>query len=366
MQIIKLILVLIFVMGLALSQASAAEVQVKGKGTQKFESGIFSNKPSAKMKEKTIETAKIAAWKRFTSSFNAAKLRSYKAMEADFLGSLDEYILDYSIVDEFTKKATNSYTVVIRMSVNGTAVDAKLSASSAAGSQMGEGSYFTFIFLARETASRTSFNAKKTDISTGEARVASEESIASGGGTTVSGTSAKTATKTVTGGSTVRKADKVEHRAASSSDINAAMSEKLTVAGFEVVEYNDVVSECGGAEMEDIAREFSKSDQLSRETRKSAIAGSRECDVSFFSVGTIDVGVNDVDPVSGLQRVYVSVRGQVWNIAKRLPKKVASVGPVQFSGIGPDASVARRNALVLAGEKAGSIIVDQLNMKNLR
>ncbi len=366
MQIIKVLLVSIFIAALSLSVAFAAEVQVKGKATTKFESGLFSKKPSAKMKEKTIKAAKTAAWKRFTASFNAAKLRSYKAMEAEFLRTFDEYIIDYSIVDEFTDKATKGYTVIILMSVDATAIDAKLSANSAAGTQMGEGSYFTFVFVAREAESRTSFKEKETNISTAEARVASEESIASGGGTTVSGTSAKSASKTVTGGSTVKKSDKVVYRTESSSDINSAMSEQLTVAGFEVVEYVDVASDCGGVEVEVMESEFTKSEKLSRKTRESAFGASRDCDVSFFAIGTLDVGINDVDPVSGMQRVYVSAKAVVYNLAKRLPKKVASVRPTQFAGIGPDASVARRNALNLAGEKAASIIVDQLNMKNLR
>ena len=366
MQIMRTFVLALCVMTISIASAAAQEVNVKGKATSKFESGLFSSSPSAEMKSKTIEAAKVAAWKRYTAAFNPAKQRSYKAMELEFLSALDQYVLDYSIVDEFTDESSSSYTVVLRLSVNGTAVDAKLSASSAAGAQMGDGSYFAFIFLAREAASRTSFKAKETKIGTAQSGLKSQESIASTGGTTVSGSQIKTQKKTVTGGSTVRKSDKVEYRTSSSGDINAAISEKLTVAGFEVVDYGDVVSECGGAEPDAIKAEFSVSDSLSRKTRKMAIGGARACEVSYFAVGTLDIGVNDIDPVSGLQRVYVSVRGQVWNIAKRLPKKVASVGPVQFSGTGPDATVAMRNALRLAGQKAGSIMVDQMNMKNLR
>ncbi len=351
---------------LVVSGVSAQEVRVKGKGTTKYEGGLFSSSPSADMKAKTIEEAKAAAWKRYTSSFNAAKKRSYKEMEPQFLGALDDYILDYSIVDEMSDESSNSYTVVIRMSVDEGAVTSMLNSNSAAGSQMGEGSNFTFIFVEREAASRTSFKAKETNISVAEGQAKSKESIASSGGTTVSGASGKSMAKTVTGGSTVRKADKVQYRASSSSDLDAKISEQLTTAGFEVTPYGDVVSSCGGAEPAAIREEFSQADSLSRQTRKMAIDGARECEVPFFALGTADVGVSDVDPVSGLQRVYVSVRAQVWNIAKRLPKQVASVGPVQFSGLGPDADVARRNALSLAGEKAGSIIVDQMNMKNLR
>ena len=98
---------------------------------------------------------------------------------------------------------------------------------------------------------------------------------------------------------------------------------------------------------------------------KSAIKGSRDCEVSYFAVGTLDVGVQDTDPVTGDKRVYVSVRGQVWNIDKRLPKTVASVGPVQYSGLGPDDAVAKRNALALAAKEVAKTIVHQMNAKGL-
>ena len=366
MQIIKRFFVLFFMLTLPLSGSLAAEVKVKGKASTKFETGLFSKKPSAKMKEKTIEAAKAAAWKRYTASFNAAKLRSYKVMEAEFLETINSYIIDTSIVDEFTDKETKSYTVVIRMSVNDTAVGSKLGTASAAGSQMGEGSTFSFIFVAREAQSRTSFKEKGTNMATTEGRVASEESIASSGGTTVSGVSGKTASKTVTGGSTEQKSDNLIYRTENSSDINAAMSEQLTVAGFETVEYDDVVSTCGGVEMAVVNAEFTKSEKMSRKSRKSVMAGMRECEVRFFAVGTLDVGISDIDPVSGMKRVFVSAKAEVYNLAKRLPRKVASVSPTQFAGLGPDSTVARRNALNSAGKKAAEIIVDQLNMKNIR
>ena len=64
--------------------------------------------------------------------------------------------------------------------------------------------------------------------------------------------------------------------------------------------------------------------------------------------------------------MYVSVRGQVWNISRRLPRQVASVGPVQFAGMGPNPTVAKNNALVLASKEAAQILVNQMNAKGLQ
>ena len=79
----------------------------------------------------------------------------------------------------------------------------------------------------------------------------------------------------------------------------------------------------------------------------------------------MDVGLSEIDPVTGNQRTYVSVKSQVWNIDKRLPRKVASVGPVQYQGLGPNARVAQTNALIQAAEYVGNEIVNQLNAKGL-
>jgi hypothetical protein len=73
----------------------------------------------------------------------------------------------------------------------------------------------------------------------------------------------------------------------------------------------------------------------------------------------------DTDPVSGLKRVYVSVNAKVWNIEKRLPRKVASINSSPFAGLGPDSVVAKKNALKKAATRAAKNIVDQLNAKGL-
>jgi uncharacterized protein with GYD domain len=151
----------------------------------------------------------------------------------------------------------------------------------------------------------------------------------------------------------------------SPEDVTAAMSDVLDTSGFEVAAYDDVVANCGGVDRSSVMNEFSASDDMSGQTRRSVIAASRQCGASLFATGTIDVGVQDTDPVSGNKRVYVSVRGQVWDIRQPLPRMVASVGPVQFAGLGPDDTVATRNALNLASRAAAKTLVDQLNAKQI-
>ncbi|SDL53590.1 hypothetical protein SAMN05660337_3227 [Maridesulfovibrio ferrireducens] len=352
---------------LMLCSAAFAGTSVTGVATLNYDGGVFSSKIKTETKDKVAQEALVNAWKKYTSSFNAAKYKAYLKIEKEFTDNLGQYIASHSIVDERNDEDNKKYTVAVKALINDVAVDSKLSLSSAAGSgASGEGSMFSFIFVARDTASVKSYDKKVTKVAQAQSMSSGKETGSMGGSTMVSGESQKSMAKTTTGGSSEQKADKLKYTISSSADIDAAMNEVLSPAGFEVVEYGDIVSECGGVEPAVIKKEFSMQAELSRETRKAAIAGARRCEVPLFAIGTLDAGMPDIDPTSGLKRVYVSVNAKVYNISKRLPKKVASVGPVQFAGLGPSAIVAKRNALSKAAKEAARSIVDQLNAKGLK
>ena len=64
--------------------------------------------------------------------------------------------------------------------------------------------------------------------------------------------------------------------------------------------------------------------------------------------------------------VYVRVRGEVYNVTRRLPRLVATIEEQQFGGLGPNEDIARSNALSRAGKKAGELIVKMLRKKRLK
>jgi hypothetical protein len=112
-------------------------------------------------------------------------------------------------------------------------------------------------------------------------------------------------------------------------------------------------------------KSFSTSDTLSSDLRKSAFDTAKKCEVNTFATGTLDVGLPDTDPVTGQKRVTVSVRAQVNDLSGVLPKMLASVGPIQYSGLGSDQNVARRNALKNAATEAAREISNQLKSKGM-
>ncbi|NJB68503.1 hypothetical protein GGQ74_002176 [Desulfobaculum xiamenense] len=351
---------------IAVPGISFAETSSIGSARITYEKHAFSKEPTKEVKSKALEDAKLSAWKRYVSKFSKPKYKLYSDNENAFTGAMDTYISSCNILEEKTDTDNLVYTVGVKITINDVAVETKLSEFSAAGSNAtGEGSLFSFVFLARETSSVKSFKDKETSVEMSQEVGTVEESAASHGGSAAEAVSKESMKKTVTGGNVEKKADKIAYTVSSSSDVDSAMNEILSPAGFEVVDYRDVLSECGGADFNTIKDEYACGSELSNETRREAINGCRMCEIQFFATGTLDVGINDIDPVSGMKRVYVSVNANVWNISGRLPRKVAAVGPIQYAGLGPDAVVAKRNALRKAAAEAATTIVDQMNAKKI-
>lgn len=343
---------------------SAYALDVRGKADVPYKR-FLGSKPSAEMRQQAIEEAKRNAWNRYTSTFSPAQLASYQAVEEDILANLDDYVIDINILDEQVNKDSKVFTVAIRASINEAALNARLN-TEASGGVMGGGELFSYVFVAREVSSRQVFDSRRTDIHMDESDMKASQSSSMGGGQAKVSESEMTVSKTTTGGSSLKKADQVSYRIKSSTDVDVALTETLSSYGFDVVGYPDVVASCGGVDPSVIDQEFSETDEMTVQTRKSAIDAARLCEVNYLAVGTLDIGLGDVDPVTGNQRVFVSVRSQVWDISKRLPRRVASVGPVQFQGLGPDNDVAMRNALIEASQQAANTIVQQLNARNVR
>lgn len=348
------------------AQIHAAEI--RGRADVPFKKGLFSSGPDANLRQQALEAAKLSAWNRYTSTFSPSQLQSYRAVEQEILAELNEYIIDINILDESINPDTQLYTVSVRASINEAALVSSLNnaGTEAANAQYGAGELFSFMFVAREVESHKSFDERRTQVRMEDSELSARQSTDMGrGGATLTETQSDLS-KVTTGGSTQRKANEITYRVRSAADIDAAIGETLAGYGFDVVGYEDVVANCGGASPDKIRQEFTLTDDISGETRKDSIDAARACEVNYFAMGTMDIGVQDIDPVTGNQRVHVSVRGQVWDISSRLPRRIASVGPIQYAGLGPDADVATRNALRLSGETAARTLVDQLNARGKR
>jgi hypothetical protein len=115
-----------------------------------------------------------------------------------------------------------------------------------------------------------------------------------------------------------------------------------------------------------IRQDYSHGDDLAPLTQRNMVNGVKAAGIPFIAIGTLDVGMRDTDPATGNKRVFVTVSGKVLDLSQKFPRTVSSVGPVQFSGLGPDESVARVNALKKAAESAAQQLMNELNAKGVK
>ncbi len=357
--------------------AHAAPVQKTGKFSLTTNSN---SEPTKKERETAIQGAKVDVWNNYAASFNQSRLKQMGPRQTEILGNLDQFLSNVSIADEYFDKKTSTLTIALAAQINEAKVDAYFSQMSTAGkAQSGEGSSMAFIFMARKQSSAKEFDAKRTKIKemsseTSSGDRSSDNTRNQGNGSSDNSsesTSVSKTNKSVTGGSTERKADNLVYVVTSSQDVDTAMADVFTSNGFEINTYDDIQGNCGGEPIESIKEDFATTDDMTPPKRKKMMDAAMECNVRFMATGTIDIGVADNDPVSGNRRVFVSVRGQINQLfpealpQKKLPRRVASVGPVQFSATGANEKVAMINALNKAAKETAIALVDQLNAKGI-
>jgi hypothetical protein len=356
----RFIYLTLFCLVTGFSQLAFAErVDVKGVGTYSYDGKLFSSgNPSDEEKKIALNEAKKNAWKNFVAKQNSSQQQMISKNEKYFLDNLDKFVIDVIVLNVSKDSDLKTLNVVARVGFNDIAVGQYLqqaSVGSSASSEKGSESAFTFLFMARKQTSIKQFDSRRTDVK----KSTSANTVAADGAVT-------SESVVQSGGNTSRKEDEVTYAVSSSQDLDAAVGEIVTTAGVEYIGYDDIVANCSAPASKSFQNEYVSADEMSPKTRASVISAVRSCDVKYFATGTVDTGVASIDSVSGNQQVFVSVRAQLWDVSKKLPRKVGSVGPKQFSGLGPDQSIAAKNAIAVAAKDLAQALIDQLNSKGIR
>ena len=365
MQIIKWVLGISLLFGFAgLTQISVAQ-PVEEKGMAYVSYGGF--RPKTVDKEEAVRLAKLNAVERFASRGSASKLKSYEKQRQIIASRLDDYVLDVRILSEESDKKTKRHTVVLRATINANRLNNLLDSNSVVGqTDSDERSYMTFVFVAREQRSVKSYDARVVKRTDTQSSVSGYEQEQGSGASIEYAAERNESDISQSGGSLTQKVDEIEYDISSADGINVAMTEVFSTVGFEVVEAEYLEEESNGlVSVQAFKNDYRYGDDISGSTRRNAAKGLKNLDVPYMALGTLDVGVKDTDPSSGLSRVYVTVTGKVIDASKRFPKTVASVGPVQHAGLGPNQTVARNNALKLAATEAARELANQMNAKGI-
>lgn len=115
-----------------------------------------------------------------------------------------------------------------------------------------------------------------------------------------------------------------------------------------------------------VENDYKSGMDLQPSTLAAMVAGMRTAQIPYIALGTLDVGMGEPDPQTGLMRVSVTVNAKILDIAQTIPDTIAAVGPVLYAGMGPSEDEARNNALKLAANNAARDLTSQVTNLGLR
>ncbi|BEV13550.1 hypothetical protein HBDW_03380 [Herbaspirillum sp. DW155] len=390
MQVIRTLIALMLAM--LLLPASAQIQQARGQYSISYKDalGVFDRKEvPAPIKQKARQEAALKAVESYYAEAGQSESANFDAIRARILENQDRYILDTTVLSETDDPKELRYTVAVRVSLNVANLRNAVQASSAIGkAAQGEKSAMSFVFVSRQVESAKSYDARVYKRQDNSAQVAGSavskdsykestsegESVGksrvstSGSATRETGQnvdmSVKTTVTSETGGSTTRKATETTWRVLPSANLNQVFVSKFSEAGYDVIEAAMV--ESAVFKIANIEADYKSGNDLQPQTLRAIAAGMKENQIPYIALGTLDVGLPDKDPQTGLMRVAVTVNAKVWDVTKPIPRTRLAVGPVAYAGVGPTEDEARGNALKAAASNAAQELSSRMTTMGLR
>lgn len=360
----RLFVPVMFLIGACLMPASA---QVSEKGIASI---AYAKRLTDQDKLTAIDLAKQNALERYFASSSTSRQTLFEESKDQILSYPDDFISSFLVLSEQNDKATKRYEIVVRADINETKLDMQLAQNSNALSSLGEPKYVAVVFVARTPSSMKVFDARryersdvkqdaKSDSNWQESGFEGEDVRSSSVSTNdrYSGSSAGSAsisTVMETGGSTTFKANEVTWQVAQSSGIDQQITGILADRGIEVVPSEFIEN----LDLATVKKDFGEGDDLAAETMRNLVAAVRANEIPMVLLGTLDTDFPDTDPVSGQTRAHVTVNGRMLDVTGKFPRVVSSIGPIQFSGIGPTETIAKTNAMKAAAEEVAVRMVD--------
>lgn len=383
MQVIRNLALLLLIAASAFA-AQAQVANARGKASVTYQGSVFGSKASAEDKQKALREAQIKAVEFYYAEAGQAESANFDAIRDRVADNLDKFILDTTVLDEQDQTDKKVYTVTVRTSINVAQLRNAVKAGSATQAvAKGDKSKLTFLFVSRQVDSEKSFDDRvyqrvdrgtKIDVQGSAERSGAEgESIRNGQiGTSASvrrsaSLEARSSDTIETGGSTTRRASESTWRIFPSANLNSVFTGVFASAGFKVLEAAYVEPYTNGLlKIKSVENDYKSGNDLDPATLRDVVRGLQAADVPYLAFGTLDVGLADTDPATGLQRVAVTVTGKILDLGSGIPENLSTVGPVQYAGIGPTEAEARGNALKKAADSAARELVSQITNIGLR
>lgn len=343
----------------------------------------------AAIKEKARQEATFKAIEAYYAQAGQSESANFNAIRPAVMANVERYVLDTVIISENDNPKDYQYSVVVRVSLNianlRNAVQGNSEVSKAAAH---EKSALSFVFVSRMVDSIKSYDDrvfKRSDNSaevsmsvqeknTVKAKTSEGESFKGDSISTldtISHTSdanaklaAKSSVTTETGGSTVKRSSDSAWRLFPSANLNQVFVSQFSQAGYDVIEAAMVESK--KFKMSDVEKDYKSGNDLQPTTLRAIATGMREAEIPYIALGTLDVGLVEKDPQTGLMRVSVTVNAKVWDVSKAIPRTRVAVGPVSYAGVGPTEAEARGNALNSAASSTAQELSSRMATMGIR
>ncbi|MRD46595.1 hypothetical protein GHT07_04860 [Caenimonas koreensis DSM 17982] len=364
---------------MAISGAALAQSKiVRGEGSITVPTGAFSSGLKPADRAAALQAAKMSAWRSYLALPGQNEtVDQVRANEGQFLGKLDDLLVDIVTTDESFDRDSGRYTLRIKATVAESVLNSMLrgiARSGApnqtvanAGAQGGSavsGAPIIVLALAREADAIRSFRDKVTDVTerSRDAEFAGVRSSAGGANNKVvkETTISTERTKDVSGGNTERKRDAVTYKMGNASVLNGKLPRILLQNGIKASPYAFMMRPCNLPNPDSFSRQYA--DSGSGELPSSVMADIQEkllaCGrAKYWVFASMDVGGYGRDPNTGLTLATVSVNVQVYEVETGAPVASASK---DVSGRSADQSDAIRIATDNAVQAVGDIITAQI------
>jgi hypothetical protein len=338
--------------------------------------------------------AALIAVERFVAEGGEDQARAFERVRDSVRTKFDEIVMNVAELNRVIEAEKRQITLSVRVDINEAKLRNLLQATASVASAGAAKSLMGMFLLAREQVSREAFGAEKrssasakvSESASSDRSAASDttfkskeaESLRGGGavfdGRMTSGSTAKSqesagreaSASSVESSSQVDRAAKVLYNVAPAQDLDAIIGSRLASAGYETVEAAFLEDDATPALVETVRGDFGSGDDLKAATLRRIAAAALKQEVKFALIGTVDMTLPDKDDVTGNPRVYAKVVAKVYDVSSRIPRTVVSVGPAQYAGTGPNADVAKTNALKNAAGEIARAVLDQLSNRQVR
>ena len=354
------LILLLGILSMATNEAAANAIKVSAVGVQ-----TYSDKATATVKDKALEKAKLAAFKKFMAKQPKSRKSVYRTLESKFRATLDTIVIDHSVQKEKDDTSAKKYKIAIIATIDTSEVDSLFDDLSGAGDKLsGEFGYF---FAGRKQTSRKAFDAKRKDISASESANTVRETSVENQGKSVDAVEQEKFSKKQTGGSTEFKVDKAAYIPDEdlTDTLMEVVGEFLTDAGFSPVEYTELDEVATFDELMD-EEVFRSSGKLPKRVEKGYRKAAKAAGMEYFGIGFTNVGVPMPDNVQGNLKVSAQVTFKVYGLAGKRAKTLATVRRKIVTVRGDDPDVMMTDAINKAAKSAIDTITGKLQKKALK